>query len=104
LSTGTIALRSLIGEHARDFHGNTNLAEPYHMDLQVLIEQLTERADQSDLIGLLAADRQTQLYNADLARELRVVVDTLRKEFDKANEFRVQRVIDIGCPVQDGGR
>jgi hypothetical protein len=74
------------------------------MDLQMLIEQLTERAEQSDLIGLLAADRHTRLYNADLARELRVVVNTLRKEFDKADEVRARCVNDVECPVQNWER
>lgn len=51
--------------------------------LQVIIEELNRRADQSDLISLLATSRNTRLYNADLARELRDVVGALKKELER---------------------
>ena len=52
------------------------------MRLQMMIDELSNRADESDLVALLATSRQTRLYNADLARELRDVVAALRKDLD----------------------
>jgi hypothetical protein len=51
--------------------------------LQMMINELSKRADESDLVALLATSRQARLYNADLAREIRDVVGVLRKELDQ---------------------
>ena len=67
--------------------------------LRNMIDELSERADDSDLIALLATCQQTRLYNAHLARELRDVVRTIRMEFDchrapalcQSNEIRTCR-------------
>ena len=48
-----------------------------------MIEELSKRADDSDLIALLATSSQGRLYNAALARELRDVVAILRRELDR---------------------
>jgi|HubBroStandDraft_6_1064221.scaffolds.fasta_scaffold578624_3 hypothetical protein len=48
-----------------------------------MIEELSKRADDNDLIALLATSSQGRLYNAALARELREVVDILRRELDR---------------------
>lgn len=50
--------------------------------LEGLIEDLSKRATDSDLLALLATSRQGRLYNAALARELRDVVEALRREMD----------------------
>jgi hypothetical protein len=50
--------------------------------LQMMIDKLSRRADESDLVVLLATSREARLYNADLARELHDVVKGLRKELD----------------------
>lgn len=64
----------------------TKLAEPYRMvRLQIIIDELSKRADQGDLISLLATSRQARLYNADLARELRDVVGALKNELDRCD-------------------
>ena len=55
------------------------------MRLQMMIDELSNRADESDLVALLATSRQTRLYNAHLARELHDVVAALRKELDSAS-------------------
>jgi hypothetical protein len=63
------------------------LPEPDRMmRLKIIIDELSERADQSDLIGLLATSRQARLYNADLARELRDVVRALKCELDRRQD------------------
>jgi hypothetical protein len=51
--------------------------------LQTIIDELSKRADDADLISLLATSRQARLYNADLARELRDVVGALKCELDR---------------------
>ena len=48
--------------------------------LQEMIEQLSGRADDSDLLALLATSREGRLYNAALARELRDVIGALKRE------------------------
>ena len=48
--------------------------------LQVMIDELSQRATDSDLIALLATNRQARLYNTHLARELRDVVASLQSE------------------------
>ena len=53
------------------------------MHLQMMIDELSRRANESDLIALLATSRQARLYNAELARELRDVVMSLQKELDR---------------------
>ena len=50
--------------------------------LQEMIDELSRRADDSDLIALLATSRQGRLYNAVLARELRDVAGALRRELE----------------------
>jgi hypothetical protein len=50
--------------------------------LQSMIDELSARADDSDLIALLATRREAQLYNAELARELRDVVEALKRELE----------------------
>lgn len=51
--------------------------------LQSMIDELSTRADDSDLIALLATSPKAQLYNADLARELRDVIDSLKRELER---------------------
>jgi hypothetical protein len=51
--------------------------------LQMMIDELSRRASESDLIALLATSRQARLYNAELARELRDVVLSLQNELDR---------------------
>ncbi len=53
--------------------------------LQDMINELSERADDNDLIALLATSRQARLYNAHLARELRDVVCALKIELDRTS-------------------
>ena len=52
------------------------------MRIQIMIDELSSRAEERDLISLLATSRGARLYNADLARELRDVVDILRRELE----------------------
>jgi hypothetical protein len=68
--------------------------------LQEMIEELSKRADDSDLIALLATSSQGRLYNAALARELRDVVSILRRELDRrqALAFRQSGGFAIGAP------
>ena len=70
--------------------------------LQEMIEELSKRADDSDLIALLATSSQGRLYNAALARELRDVVGILRLELDrlKALAFRQSGEFAIGSPKE----
>jgi len=51
--------------------------------LQMMIDELSQRANESDLIALLATSRHARLYNAELARELRDVVVSLQSELDR---------------------
>jgi hypothetical protein len=57
-------------------------AESYNgmMRLQIMIDELSKRADDCDLVILLATSSQARRYNADLARELRDVVAVLKRE------------------------
>jgi hypothetical protein len=50
--------------------------------LQNLIDELSQRADDSELIAMLATSRHARLYNAELARELRDVIGTLKTEIE----------------------
>ena len=52
------------------------------MRIQIMIDELSSRAEERDLISLLATSRSARLYNADLARELRDVVGVLRRELE----------------------
>jgi hypothetical protein len=52
------------------------------MRIQIMIDELSRRAEEKDLISLLATKRSARHYNADLARELRDVVGILRKELE----------------------
>jgi hypothetical protein len=65
-----------------------------------MIEELSKRADDSDLIALLSTSSQGRLYNAALARELRDVVAILRRELDRrqALAFRQSGELAIGAP------
>jgi len=67
-----------------------------------MIEELSKRADDSDLIALLATSNQGRLYNAALARELRDVVSILRRELDRrqASAFRQSGGFAIGSPQE----
>jgi hypothetical protein len=55
------------------------------MRLQIMIDELSKRADESDMIALLASSRRARLYNADLARELSDVVGALKEELARAS-------------------
>jgi hypothetical protein len=48
-----------------------------------MIEELSRRADDNDLIALLATSRRRRLYNAALAREFRDVAEALKRELDR---------------------
>jgi hypothetical protein len=67
-----------------------------------MIEELSKRADDNDLIALLATSSQGQLYNAALARELRDVVNILRRELDRrqALAFRQSGEFAIESPSE----
>jgi hypothetical protein len=66
-----------------------------HMSqLQNMIEELSRRADDNDLIALLATNRQARLYNAHLARELRDVVSALKVELDRYQASVICRAKD----------
>ena len=66
--------------------------------LEKLIETLSERATDSDLLALLGTSREVRLYNGALARELREIVETLKQETDqrelpllpRSNEIRLE--------------
>ena len=68
------------------------------MRLQIMIDELSKRADESDLVTLLATSSQARLYNADLARELRDVVATLKKELTK--ELDRRRALALHQPTE----
>jgi hypothetical protein len=67
-----------------------------------MIEELSKRADDNDLIALLATSSQGRLYNAALARELRDVVNILRRELDRrqASAFRQSGEFAIEAPKE----
>jgi len=58
------------------------------MRLQIIIDEVSKRADDSDLVTLLATSSQARLYNTDLARELRGVVAALKRELTKELDRR----------------
>ena len=58
------------------------------MRLQIMIDELSKRADESDLVTLLATSSQARLYNTGLARELRDVVAALKRELTKELDRR----------------
>jgi hypothetical protein len=58
------------------------------MRLQIIIDEVSKRAEESDLVTLLATSSQARLYNTDLARELRGVVAALRGELGKELDRR----------------
>jgi len=58
------------------------------MRRQILIDEVSKRAEDSDLVTLLATSSQARLYNTDLARELRGVVAALRGELTKELDRR----------------
>jgi hypothetical protein len=51
------------------------------MRIQIMIDELSMRAEERDLISLLATRRNARLYNAYLARALRDVVGALKKNW-----------------------
>jgi hypothetical protein len=58
------------------------------MRLQTIIDEVSKRAEDSDLVTLLATSSQARLYNTDLARELRGVVAVLKRELSKELDRR----------------
>ena len=58
------------------------------MRLQIIIDEVSKRAEDSDLVTLLATSSQTRLYNTDLAREQRGVVAALKGELTKELDRR----------------
>jgi hypothetical protein len=58
------------------------------MRLQIIIDEVSKRAEDSDLVTLLATSSQARLYNTDLARELREVVAALKGELTKELDRR----------------
>ena len=58
------------------------------MRLQTIIDEVSKRAEDSDLVTLLATSSQARLYNTDLARELRGVVAALKRELSKELDRR----------------
>jgi hypothetical protein len=58
------------------------------MRLQIIIDEVSKRAEESDLVTLLATSSQARLYNTDLARELRGVVAALRGELTRELDRR----------------
>jgi hypothetical protein len=63
------------------------------MRLQIMIDELSKRADESDLVTLLATSSQARLYNTGLARELRDVVAALKREL--TNELDRRRALAL---------
>ena len=68
--------------------------------LQGLIEDLSERAADSDLLALLAASRERRLYNAALAKTLHELVEALRREEDLRQASVVPQPNEIRLPVE----
>jgi hypothetical protein len=65
--------------------------------LQEMIERLSGRADDSDLLALLATSREGRLYNAALAREIRDVIGALKRELYQ------RQTIDSGAVNRNSG-
>jgi hypothetical protein len=71
--------------------------------LQEMIERLSGRADDSDLLALLATSREGRLYNAALARELRDVIGGLKRELHQRQTIdsaAVNRNSGCGSPLK----
>jgi hypothetical protein len=68
------------------------------MRLQIMINELSKRADESDLVTLLATSSQARLYNTSLARELRDVVAALKRELTK--ELDRRRALTLYQPTE----
>jgi hypothetical protein len=70
--------------------------------LQEMIDELSRRADDSDLIALLATSHQGRLYNTVLARELRDVAGALRRELEvrRLALLRQSNDIRLGSPKE----
>ena len=68
------------------------------MRLQIMIDELGKRADESDLVTLLATSSQARLYNTSLARELRDVVAALKRELTK--ELDRRRALALYQPTE----
>jgi hypothetical protein len=68
------------------------------MRLQIMIDELSKRADESDLVTLLATRSQARLYNTSLARELRDVVALLKRALTK--ELDRRRALALCQPTE----
>ena len=76
------------------YRNNRDCGEPKRMmRLQIMIDELSKRADESDLVTLLATSSQARLYNTGLARELRDVVAALKREL--TNELDRRRALAL---------
>jgi hypothetical protein len=67
------------------------------MRLQEMIERLSGRADDSDLLAVLATSREGRLYNVALARELRDVIEALKCKLHQ------RQIIDSGQSTENSG-
>ena len=67
------------------------------MRLQEMIERLSGRADDSDLLAVLATSREGRLYNVALARELRDVIEALKCKLHQ------RQIIDSGAVNRNSG-
>ena len=65
------------------------------MRLQNMIDKLTARADDSELIALLATTRKARLENVALARELRDVVGVRKRELHHRQTSAVRQLAEI---------
>jgi hypothetical protein len=54
--------------------------------LRIMIDELSNRAVESELISLLATCRKARLYNANLARQLHDLVGVLKDELDRRQD------------------
>ena len=73
------------------------------MRLQEMIEQLSGRADDSDLLALLAASREVRLHNAALARELRDVIGALTRELHQRQTSVLRQSTEITATESRAG-
>ena len=69
--------------------------------LQEMIEELSRRANDSDLIALLATSRDARVYNGVLARELRDVVEVLKRELEWRRSAALQASSEIQLVALD---
>jgi hypothetical protein len=64
--------------------------------LEVVIYQLSESANRAALSSLFAASVEARLYYAELARELRDIIATLKNELDRRETSAVERTNNVG--------